>query len=101
MTVIRHLPQITSMYLGELVRLRAIEVDDLDILMEYLNNLETRQFLGSMLPHSRKAEKEWLESASTADPWKDGRIVFAIEDKKTGEFLGTTSFFDISKGVWG
>ena len=31
------------------------------------------------------------------DPWKDGGIVLAIEDKSTNSFLGTTSFFGISK----
>ncbi|MHA1906863.1 MAG: GNAT family N-acetyltransferase [Candidatus Thorarchaeota archaeon] len=85
------------MYYGNLVCLRAIEVDDLDDLMKYINNVETRRFLGGILPNSRKSEKEWLEGASTADPWKDGRFVLAIEDKKSREFLGTISFFDISK----
>ena len=97
MNVIRKCIQINGMYYGDLVRLRAIEVDDLDVLMKYVNNLETRRFLGSLLPNSRKSEREWVERASTADPWKDGQFVLAIEDKKTGEFLGTTSFFDISK----
>ncbi len=85
------------MYYGELVKLRALEMDDLDILMKYLNNLDTKRLLGSALPHSKRAEEKWLESSSTADPWKDGVIPLAVEDKKTGEFLGTTSLFDISK----
>jgi len=73
-------------------------MDDLDILMEYINNVETRQYLGSLLPNSRLSEEKWLEGASTADPWKDGRILFAIEEKETKEFLGTCSLFSISKG---
>jgi RimJ/RimL family protein N-acetyltransferase len=85
------------MYEGKLVRLRALEMDDLDPLMKYINNVETRRYLGSQLPNSRKSEQEWLESSTTADPWKDGRITLAIEDKKSGDFLGTISFFDISK----
>jgi len=85
------------MYYGEHVKVRAIEIDDLDILMKYLNDLDTKRYLGSALPHSRRAEEKWLEGASTADPWMDGRIVLAVEDKKTGEFLGTVSLFDISK----
>lgn len=46
---------------------------------------------------SRVAERQWLERASTEDPWKDGGMTLAIEDKKSGEFLGTVSLFDISK----
>ncbi|MDF1538310.1 MAG: GNAT family protein [Candidatus Thorarchaeota archaeon] len=85
------------MYYGQFVKVRAIEMDDLDILMKYLNDLDTKRFLGSALPRSRKAEEQWLEGSSTADPWKDGRIQLAVEDKKTGKFLGTVSLFDISK----
>lgn len=85
------------MYYGEFVKLRAIEKDDIDVLMKYINNLETKSYLGSALPHSRSAEEKWIESSSTANPWKDGVIPLAVEDKSTGEFLGTVSLFDISK----
>lgn len=85
------------MYHGEKVRLRALELDDLDIILKYWNQVEIRRYLGSMIPMSRKAEQEWLERATVSNPWKDGSFVLAIEDKETCEFLGTTSFFDISK----
>lgn len=85
------------MYNGKLVKLRPLEMDDIDVLMKYINELETRQYLGSLLPFSRLAETRWLEGATTDDPWKDGRLALAIEEKKTNEFLGTTSLFDISK----
>ena len=85
------------MYYGDLVRLRALEIDDLDIILKHWNNFEMRQFLAVALPMSKNAERQWLERATTMDPWKDGSIVLAIEDKKTNAFLGTTSFFDISK----
>ena len=85
------------MYYGDKVHLRALEMDDLDIILKYWNNVEIRRYLGSLLPMSRSAEKEWLERATKSDPWKDGEIILAIEDKKTQEFLGTASLFDISK----
>lgn len=85
------------MYYGELVRLRALEMEDLDIILEHWNNFEMRQYLAGALPMSKNAEKQWLERAIIMDPWRDGGIVLAIEDKKTNAFLGTVSFFDISK----
>lgn len=85
------------MYYGEKVHLRALELEDLDGVMENWNNLEMRQFLATAWPMSKNVERKWLERVTTMDPWKDGGMVLAIEDKKTREFLGTTSFFDISK----
>ncbi len=87
----------SGMYLGEKVNLRALELDDLDIIMKHWNNLELRQYLNSQTPMSRHAERVWLERATTQDPWRDGGMTLAIEDRKTGEFLGTVSLFDISK----
>ena len=85
------------MYYGEKVRLRAIEVDDLDDILKFFNTLELRQYLNSQIPMSRQAERQWLERSTTMDPWRDGGMTLAVEDKKTGEFLGTVSLFDISK----
>jgi RimJ/RimL family protein N-acetyltransferase len=85
------------LYYGDLVKLRALELTDLDIILKYWNNLEIRRFLGSTLPNSYEAEKAWLERATKLDPWRDGELVLAIEDKQTGEFIGTTSLFDISR----
>jgi len=85
------------MYYGELVRLRALEMEDLEIILKYWNNYEMRQFLAGSIPMSKNAEKQWLERATTMDPWKDGGLVLAIENRKTNTFLGTVSFFDISK----
>ncbi len=85
------------MYYGEKVNLRALELEDLDIIMKHWNNLELRQYLNSQTPMSRHAERKWLEQAVTLDPWRDGGMTLATEDGKTGEFLGTVSLFDISK----
>ena len=85
------------MYLGNLVRLRALEMDDLDDLLVHWNNLEMRQFLATAWPMSRTAERKWIERATTYNPFRDGEMVLAIEEKDSREFLGTVSFFGISK----
>ena len=85
------------MYYGEKVKLRALEMDDLDIILKHFNNLEIRQYLNSQIPMSREAERKWLEGATVQNPWRDGGMTLAIEDKKSGEFIGSVSLFDISK----
>ena len=85
------------MYYGEFVKLRALEMEDLDTILKYFNTLELRQYLNSAWPMSRNAERQWLERVTMKNPWRDGEMVLAIEDKKTNEFLGTVAFFDISK----
>ncbi|MGY5872147.1 MAG: GNAT family N-acetyltransferase [Candidatus Thorarchaeota archaeon] len=84
------------MYYGEKIKLRSLEMDDLDNIIRHWNNPEMRQFLTIQLPASRMIEHKWLERATTLMPWKDGELPLAIEDKKTGEFLGTTSLHNIS-----
>lgn len=85
------------MYYGERVHLRAVELEDLDAIMENWNNLEMRRFLATAWPMSRSVERKWLERATTLDPWRDGALVLVIEDRMTKEFIGTVSLFDISK----
>ena len=86
-----------TMYYGELVKLRALEMEDLDIILKYFNTLELRQYLATAWPMSKNAERQWLERVTLSNPWKHGEIVLAIEDKKTNEFLGTIGVFDVSK----
>ncbi len=84
------------MYYGNLVRIRAPELSDLAKMMEHVNTFETRRFLGLSLPMSEKAEREWLEKATTSNPWKDGNAYFVIDDKQTGELIGTTGLHSVS-----
>lgn len=86
------------MYYGEKVKLRAMEMSDLSNIMEGWNTFEMRRFLASAVPMSENTEREWLERTTKADPWRDGSMTLAIEDKKTGQFLGSVSLFDISRG---
>ncbi|RDE17497.1 MAG: hypothetical protein C4K49_02465 [Candidatus Thorarchaeota archaeon] len=84
------------MYYGEKVRLRAMEMSDLDEIMKHWNTYETRRFLYSAIPHSEENERKWLEEVTTSTPWKSGSMVLAIEDKKSGQFLGSVSLDNIS-----
>ena len=75
------------MFEGKKVRLRSFELSDLDKIMEDWNKIDLRRELGPVVPHSRKEREEWIRST-----WQDrstGRsFAFAMDDIKTGEFLG-------------
>jgi len=85
------------MYSGEKIRLRALEMEDLDDILKDWNNLELRQYLTNQIPMSRNYERQWLEKSTTQDPWRDGSMTLVIEEKKNREFLGTVGLFNISK----
>ncbi|MHA2295873.1 MAG: GNAT family N-acetyltransferase [Candidatus Hodarchaeales archaeon] len=84
------------MYYGKKVYLRALEMDDLDNIMEYWNTWPLRRYLMNQIPFSRLAEKEWLERAVKLNPDRDSALLLAIAEKETGKFLGTTGFWSIS-----
>ena len=84
------------MYYGTKVFLRQIEMNDLPKIMEYWNTYETRRFLSALLPHSELYEKQWIEKAATSTPFKDGQVVFVIEDNTTKAFIGTTGLHNIN-----
>jgi diamine N-acetyltransferase len=83
------------MYYGKLVCLRPLEMSDFDEIVKYQNNWHLRRWTGVPLPKSRKSVEQWLEKASVSDPIRDGTMVLAITDKKTGVFLGITRFYDV------
>ncbi len=83
------------MYHGELISLRALEISDLDDLVCFFNTLELRSFLGPPIVRSRKYMEEWLLKASAWDPWNDGHLVLAIEEKVNHKFLGIARLEDI------
>jgi RimJ/RimL family protein N-acetyltransferase len=85
------------MYFGKLVHLRRIEPEDLEDVMKNWNNLEMRQYLADAIPMSRAKEVEILERMSKSDPWKDGDMSLAIEERTSGEFLGSIGLHSISK----
>jgi RimJ/RimL family protein N-acetyltransferase len=74
-------------YLGERVSLRAIEPDDLDRYLEWLNDPEVTRTLTVRYPLSREAEREILERLSKSAGYRD--VAFAIDVRETGEHIGT------------
>ncbi|MBY9000471.1 MAG: GNAT family N-acetyltransferase [Candidatus Heimdallarchaeota archaeon] len=86
---------IQSPFIGDKVKLRALEVSDLDNIMRYFNNYETRVGLGNIIPISYKMEEDWINSA--IERAKAGTAyIFVIEHKENGELLGTCGIEDIS-----
>ena len=79
------------MYFGEKVKIRALEMTDLPAIMKHWNNWENRRSTDMVMPRSELTEQKWLEKVSTPNPWRDGYVFFAIEDKISGEYLGTTT----------
>ena len=83
------------MHYGKNVCLRALEISDLEHIIQPQNELSLQRWMGVPLPKSRSVIEDWLKRATVATPWKDGTVHFAIMDKKTNEFLGITRFYDI------
>lgn len=78
------------MYLGSLVRLRAPEPGDLDLLHAGFNDAEAVAGLGLRYPVSREAERQWLELRS-APSYTSAHFVVETHD---GTVLGTCGLFD-------
>jgi RimJ/RimL family protein N-acetyltransferase len=80
---------------GKTVRLRSVELSDLDELVKGWNNLELRNLVGaaSLGPASRGEEEEWIKTT-----WKEKRerrsFVFAIEGVSEKKLLGTVSLLN-------
>jgi RimJ/RimL family protein N-acetyltransferase len=75
------------MFVGKKIRLRSFELSDLENIMEDWNTINLRRELGPVVPHSRKEREDWIRG--TWDDRRTGRAyAFAMDDIKTGEFLG-------------
>jgi RimJ/RimL family protein N-acetyltransferase len=78
----------TSPYIGSKVKLRPLEKEDLNAIMEHWNTYESRIGLGLLVPMSSMMEAEFIDSVHSRA--KNGSAyIFAIEHVSTGEFLGT------------
>ena len=66
---------------GEKVRLRAIELTDLDNVMTWINNPEvTRYLLVGLWPLSSETERQWIERrAKDADPTDKALVIEALD----------------------
>ena len=82
---------------GKRVRLRSLELSDLDEIMKYWNKMELRNLVGSTDegPMSRNDEEEWIRST-----WKQRQerkaFHFAIETIAENQLIGGTGLFSIN-----
>ncbi|MHA1684773.1 MAG: GNAT family N-acetyltransferase [Candidatus Heimdallarchaeaceae archaeon] len=84
-----------SPFVGEKVRLRALEKEDIDAILEHWNTYETRRYLANVFPNSREDEKIWLEAVQANQRAKK-EMVFVIERVEDQAFLGTCGLHNIS-----
>jgi len=82
---------------GKTVRLRSIELADVDELLKGWNDLELRNLVGAAAqgPMSRWEEEEWIRSIWREKQAKT-RFTFAIERIEDRMLLGTTGLFNIN-----
>lgn len=85
----------TSPYIGDKVKIRALEKDDLDSIMEHWNNYESRIGLGFLVPMSSMMEAEFIEHVHNSAK-NQKSYIFAIENLTSGEFLGTCGIDSIN-----
>ncbi|MFX0204699.1 MAG: GNAT family N-acetyltransferase [Candidatus Hodarchaeota archaeon] len=80
---------------GELVRLRTLELTDLDRMTELWNNWEIRQYLVSVVPASEEEEEQWIRST-----WERRRkgtdYVFAMETLEEREYIGNIGLHQLN-----
>ena len=75
---------------GKKVRIRSVELRDLDEIMKHWNKMELRKLLGNYAlgPASRDDEEEWIKNT-----WKQRKekkaFVFGIETTSDDKFIGT------------
>jgi RimJ/RimL family protein N-acetyltransferase len=83
------------LFFGQLVKLRGLELSDLDTIMQYWNDLELREYLDRQIPHSRVDEENFIRMS-----WdlrnKNQEHIFAIETKD-GKWLGTCGLHNMNQ----
>ncbi|TFG32004.1 N-acetyltransferase [Candidatus Thorarchaeota archaeon] len=82
------------MLVGKELRLVVLEEKHLDDILKGWNNPEMRQFLGGYIPHTREAERAWIQVAQEQMN-KRQSYVFVIERISDDAFIGTTALHDI------
>jgi RimJ/RimL family protein N-acetyltransferase len=81
------------MILGERIRLRAIEREDLPLFVAWLNDLEVRQYLLMDMPLSQAQEENWFENMLKKDP-RQHPLMIEITTSPGWVPVGNISLFD-------
>ena len=85
-----------SPFIGDKVKLRAIELSDLPDIMKFWNIYEVRIGLGHKIPDSQDQVEEWIKKV-TKENQEGTSYTFAIIEKQTEEFLGYCGLRRINK----
>ncbi|NMC13826.1 MAG: GNAT family N-acetyltransferase [Chloroflexi bacterium] len=82
------------MILGERLRLRAVEKEDIDRFVTWLNDPEVREGVAIFLPLSKHEEEKWFET-TMAKPATEHPFVIEINDDGSWKPIGDCGFFEI------
>lgn len=88
------------MIIGDRIRLRAVEHDDLPTFLKWINDPEVRQGLGVYLPLSMLDEEDWFEGVRKRPPDEHNLVIEAKEStQEVGEIawkmIGGCGFFNL------
>lgn len=78
---------------GKSVRLRAVEPEDIEILLDWENNPSHWEVSGTLTPFSRDLMKKYIENAHLSI-YQTGQFRFIIETIDQGLAVGTADIFD-------
>jgi diamine N-acetyltransferase len=78
---------------NELVQLRALEYEDVDLLYRWENNPEIWQVSNTLVPYSKYVLNKYIES-SHHDLFESRQLRLIIEAKYTGKAVGAIDLFD-------
>ena len=73
--------------------LRALEPEDLDVLYKWENDSSLWNYGSTLTPYSKYALREYI-SGSTQDIFQSRQLRLMIEEKTTGNSLGTVDLYD-------
>ncbi len=85
------------MIIGDQIRLRAIEKEDLPFFVKWLNDPEVKRGLSIILPLSFAEEEEWYESMLKRSPYERPLAIEIQPDPKVDQwvFVGNCGLFGI------
>jgi RimJ/RimL family protein N-acetyltransferase len=79
------------MIIGDGIRLRAIDKEDINLSTRWLNDPDVRRYLAFYVPFSKTHEEKWFENLSNL-PITEHPLVMEIEQKSEWKPIGVTGF---------
>lgn len=78
---------------GQNIRLRAVEPEDLELLLSWENDTDNWEVSGTLAPFSRNLMKRYIENTHL-NIYQTGQYRFIVELISSGESIGTADIFD-------